>query len=74
MIHLNKKSQIPDQNVRFREFNPSIFCKRTKISDIYIYIYIYIYATSEGRGQSRNFALSKIYKIYFRSFTEAGNH
>ena len=34
----------------------------------------YIYATSEQRGHRRNFALSKIYKIYFRSFREAGNY
>ena len=65
MIHLNKNSQTPNKNVRFREFNPSIFCNHTKISDIYIY------ATSE---HSRNFALSKIYKISFWSFREVGNY
>ena len=32
-----------------------------------------IYATSKRRGHSKSFALSKIYKIYFRSFTEAGH-
>ena len=74
MSHLNKNSQAPNQKVTFREFNPSIFYNHTKTSDIYIYIYIYIYASSEGRGHSRNFALSKIYKIYFWSFTEEDNH
>ena len=67
MIHLHKISQTPTQKVRFREFNPSIFCNRTKISNIYIYIY----AISEGRGHSRNFALRYIRSIYghFRKHT-----
>ena len=43
MSHLNKNSQAPNQKVRFREFNPSIFCNHTKTSDIYIYLYLYIY-------------------------------
>ena len=50
------------------------FCATVPKFLTFIYIYIYIYTTSEGRGHSRNFALSKKYKIYFWSFTEAGNH
>ena len=69
MIQLNKNFSTPAQKIDLENSLQQFFATLSKLLT-----FRYICATSEGRGYSRNFALTKIYKIYFRLFMEAANH
>ena len=69
MVHLNKNSFTPAQKIDLEDSLNQPFVTLSKLLT-----FRYICGTSEGRRHSRNFALSNIYKIYFRLFTEAAYH
>ena len=58
MIDLNKNSSTPVQKIYLENSMHLSFAILSKLLT-----FKYICATSEGRRHSRNFALSKIYKI-----------
>ena len=68
MIHL-KNSSTPAQKIDLKNSLQQSFATLSKLLT-----FRYLCTLSEGRSYSRNFALSKIYKIYFRLFMEAANH
>ena len=69
MIQLNKNFSTPAQKIDLENSLQQFFATLSKLLT-----FRYICATSEGRGYSRNCALTKICKIYFRLFIEAANH
>ena len=69
MIHLHKNSSTPIQKIDLEISLQQSFATLSKLLT-----YRYICATSEGRGYSRNFALSKMYNYWFRKLMEAADH
>ena len=58
MIHLNTNSSTPTQKIDLENSMYESFATLSKLLT-----FRYICATSEGGGQSKSFALSKIYNI-----------
>ena len=69
MIHLHKNSSTPTQKIDLGISLQQSFATLSKLLT-----FRYMCATSEGRGYSRNFALSKIYNYWFRQLMEAADH